>query len=443
MERINILIIKQVAMKTNHHLFLRCTVFIAVFAFLSPVFAQETAVSGRPRIIVFGFSNLTGDSSFSIPSETATDNLIFSLKLLNRYETIETDMFLRNLSDERLARYCASNSLDFILYGTLIHDSEGRQNYELSLFDREKGETTVHEAALGESVMDVFDVSDRLSASVLGSIIGRKLTFGSIQLVNAGLPAEFDVFIDDVPARSGEGMVGHIPDGPHLVRLVRKDSIPWGTPATLDFNVTVEDSATATVSFAFEALPVAEEETVVEDTVLIEDEPEESIPLRTGFMVSAYGVADFTFGDFSDVLDMVVGGGGSLEYTGSRFGCVVRGQWAMGIPAEDGVSEEGVDEYSSIAAFGGVFLRFPQAGGRAEIRMELAAGIWRHEISFCDETDVSGTQMDAAIEASIAFRVHSRPVGFEFAPLVTVLPEKSGVIIMGGIRAGLVLGGWR
>lgn len=444
MDKIKILV-KQVIMKTNRRVFLLCVTFVVILLNVSPVFAEESPTfagaassSGKPRIIVFGFLNLTGDSSFSIPTETATENLTFSLRLLNRYETIETDMFLRYLSDERLARYCALTGMDFILYGTLIQDSDGRQNYELSVFDREKGETTVRDVALGESVMDVFDISDRLSASVLGSILGRKLTFGSIQILNEGKPVEFNVFIDDVPVRSSEGTIDHVPDGPHHVHLVRKGPIPWGTPSTLDFDVTVEDSVTAVVSFAFESLSVAGDESDGEDPWADWEEEEEipDIPLREGLMVSAYAFGNAPVGKFIKVVEKMVGGGGSFEYAWSRFGCAVRGQWCTGFPEDDAV-----DEYSALSAFGGVFVRSSLAGGRAELRMELDGGIWQHKISFYGNTDMSGTQIDAVIQASLAFRAHSRFVGFELAPVVTVLPEESDVIVMGGVRAGLVFGG--
>lgn len=414
---------------------------LAVFASVFPVSAENLADSGKPRIVVFGFINLTGDSSFSIPTETATENLVFTLKLLPKYEAIETDLILRHLSDETLAKYCLLNRLDFILYGSLDEDSEGRQKYTLSLFDREKGETTVHESDTGDSVLEVFTVTDRLSASVLGTILGRRLTFGSIEIKNIGKPAEFDVFIDSVPVKSGEGIIDHIPDGPHTVHVVRTDAVPWGTLATLDYDVTVTEDGITPVSLEFEPILDTESETFTYDDSQDDEELEEEYKLRTGFAVSAYGFADAMFGKFGDVLDNAVGYGGSLEYSWSRVGLSLRGQWAMGIPADDGVTDEGVSDYQALAAFGGLFIRIPESYGSTEVRLELAGGLWRHELTFEGDTDWSGTQMDPAIQVSLALRIHSHFIGFEIAPYAMVLPEKKEFLFMGGVRAGLVVGG--
>lgn len=241
-------------MKVIRYASLLIAVLIAASLSPLPVSAEDVAASGKPRVAVFGFLNLTGDSAFTIPTETATENITFSLRLLNRYETVATDMILRDLSDTRLAQYCALNGLDFILYGTLTRNPDGRQSYELSIFDRKKGRTTVRETAQGESVMDVFDVADRLSVSVLGSIIGRRLSFGSIRLENANKQVEFDAFIDGVAVPSGGGAIDRVPEGSHSVRLVRKGDVPQGARKALDFAVTVKEGETAMVSFAFDTL---------------------------------------------------------------------------------------------------------------------------------------------------------------------------------------------
>ncbi len=150
----------------------------------------------KPRVAVLGYMNETGDSSFNIPTDTATEILMFSLKLLNRFEAVEADDVIDDVSDAGLADYCASRGCDYVLCGALTKDVDGTQTYKLWLFDNGKGVTTARETARGESVMDVFDIADRLSASVLDVIAGRKLTFGSLKFTNIGKPVDYDVFVD-------------------------------------------------------------------------------------------------------------------------------------------------------------------------------------------------------------------------------------------------------
>lgn len=244
-------------MKVNRNALLLTMVLVAALLSFLPVSAEESVATGRPRIAVFGFLNLTGDSSFSIPTETATNILSFTIQLLNKYEIVEVDVFSEVLSDASLMQYSVSKGLDFILYGTLVRNTEGRLRYELSLFDRGKGKTTLRETAQGESVMDVFDIADKLSASVLESIVGRRLAFGAIQIENKGIPVQVTVLVDGASAIPGEVVINHIPEGPHKIRIVRTDDVPPGTSATLDFDVTVAEGATVSIPFAFEQPSIA------------------------------------------------------------------------------------------------------------------------------------------------------------------------------------------
>lgn len=150
-------------------------------------FAQ--GITTKPRIAVFGFLNLTGDDGFDIPAETAGKNLAFALKMIGRYEVTEPVHLARNFSDSTLMEWCVENRIDTVLYGVIQLTSDGSEDYRLSVFDAAKKTTTVRETSSGQSVLDVFSVSDELIAAVLGAITGRHIGFGSIVFTNTGARA--------------------------------------------------------------------------------------------------------------------------------------------------------------------------------------------------------------------------------------------------------------
>lgn len=440
-------------MKYLRHVAFFAATLLNVFCAVSPAFSGELSPSIKPRIAVFGFLNLTGDDSFTIPTETATENLSFSLRLLNQYETVETDMILRDRTDARLARYCAAEGLNFILYGTLTQDSEGKQTYELALFDRQNGSTTVRKSETGESVMDVFEIADRLSASVLGSLAGRKITFGSVRFVNGGKPAAFDAFIDGVPVRSGEGTIDHVPDGAHVLRLVRTDAVPPGTPPTLDFTVTVAENAESTVSFAFEPLTA---------TVASQNPPESSSEDMTGakseslpdsaqnsrvrdsmkraftrFFFSPYAFVERSLGDYDTLFDYFGGGGVAAGYASSRFGLSLSWQTNKSSDPTDTVNHDSMNAFLA-----GAFYRVWLADGAFEIRPEIAGGAWSCSVLFKDRAgggSVSG--LDPAVQASVSCIAYRGSVGFSVTPLVTYLPATDVIRFAAGVRCGVSFGG--
>jgi formylglycine-generating enzyme required for sulfatase activity len=204
----------------------------------------------KPRVAVFGFINLTGDGAFDVPAETAGTTLFMSLRLLGLYEVSMPESIPRNLGEESLARWCAKNGVDTVLFGT-VSDSTDGQEYGLSVFDNAKKSLTVRQTAHGSSVLDVFGVADELIQSTLDSITGRHIGFGSLEFRNDGVTGTYTASVDGIDLGENPGTVDHITSGTHSV-VVRQGSADIAT-----ISVTVAEGKTATVSFALQAAQTA------------------------------------------------------------------------------------------------------------------------------------------------------------------------------------------
>jgi formylglycine-generating enzyme required for sulfatase activity/TolB-like protein len=236
-------------------------VALCAFAHLA-VFSQnaqdDQKAPARPKLAVFGFNNLTGDSQFDIAAETSSDNLAFAMRMLGKYDVSSSMLTLRNVNDARLGEYCADTSTDFVLIGSIGRGKGGGQAYTLSVYDRGKGKTSISKTASGSGVLDVFGITDDLTLSVLSAVTGRHVGFGSISFANSGENADYEVEVDGASLGKNPSTVDHIVDGVHVVKVFRGTG--KARSEILSNSVTVTEGAVTEVPFKLEkgAAPKAE-----------------------------------------------------------------------------------------------------------------------------------------------------------------------------------------
>ncbi|HOT63313.1 MAG TPA: SUMF1/EgtB/PvdO family nonheme iron enzyme, partial [Treponemataceae bacterium] len=204
----------------------------------------------RPRLAAFGFNNLTGDARFDLPAEASTETLALSMRMLGIYDVAFSDMILRNGSIERLADYCARESVDFVLFGDISPSGKDSWKFRLSVFDRASGSVTITKTAACAGVLGVFDATDRLMVSVLTAITGRHVGFGSLAFVNTGDALDFEVDVDGFFLARNPATVDRLLDGTHRVQVYQGTGQVRTEVYAQD--VTITEGKTATVSFALE-----------------------------------------------------------------------------------------------------------------------------------------------------------------------------------------------
>ncbi len=176
----------------------------AVIVVLSVVFAipfaiaAENPVSDRLHVALSDFSNRTDDPSYDTPCAQFSDTLFLTLRLLNSYEVKKTHTVPSAMDDATLQQWCAENNTDSLLYGEVRGGPNATQNYRLSVYGRAQQSTIISETYTGSSVFDVFSASDSLIGTVLSSLSGRHMGFGSLSFRNTGANGSWAAVLDGV-----------------------------------------------------------------------------------------------------------------------------------------------------------------------------------------------------------------------------------------------------
>lgn len=189
-------------------------------------FAQIPNVS-LPHVAILGFANKTGDASFDTPAATATESLALTIRLLGSYEPVAPGTAPAATTDKDLLAWCEKESVDYVLYGTIASAKGGAQAYDLAVFDRAKGKTTIRKNAKGASIFDVFSNADTLTFAVIDAIAGRHVGFGSIafELANSGsAEGKVTVLLDGAMIAETIAPIDRVVEGRHLV------SVTWEAP---------------------------------------------------------------------------------------------------------------------------------------------------------------------------------------------------------------------
>jgi len=200
------------------------SVFLTALAclFLFSVIQVSAQTSEKPHLAVFGFLNQTGDDAFTIPAETASGNLLTTMKLLSLFAVTEPDAIPRNITDSVLDQWCTKNNIDFVIFGTVSKTQDNKQSYQLDYFSRSAKKVTDRKNETGESVLDVFSIVDTLTGEMLGVISNNKISFGSLEFANKGKSGDYDIYLDDVFIQTNPVRFERVPSGDHAVRVVQK-----------------------------------------------------------------------------------------------------------------------------------------------------------------------------------------------------------------------------
>jgi len=244
-----------------------CAGLAVLWCGVSALLFSESAPGARPRVVTMGFINLTDDDGFDIPAETSSSNLALSMRMLGLYDVEDSTMYLRSLAPENLLKYCKDNSADYLLYGTLGSNSGGGQLYDLSVFDAAKGSTTIRKDAEGETVLDSFGATDELILSVLSSISGRHVGFGSLKFANTGDPVNYEIAVDGVFLEPNPVSADRMLAGDHEIKVYQK--LGQARVEVFSGNATVAENKSSTFSFALDKSTL-EDSAVLLKTVFVE-----------------------------------------------------------------------------------------------------------------------------------------------------------------------------
>jgi formylglycine-generating enzyme required for sulfatase activity len=188
------------------------------------VFGEQIVAFGddatKPHIAVVRFSNRTGINSYDAACVAATDTLVLTLTQLGRYRVQSEESAGKGEAEFRAM--AVEKQLDFIIFGTMSKSASGGIDCVLSVFDRAKGKTALSQSRKAQGVLDIFDATDDLVVSVLESMTGAHIGFGSVTLKNTGEQGRYSVFVDG--ARAGDNLesLDKVLTGRRTVTIVQK-----------------------------------------------------------------------------------------------------------------------------------------------------------------------------------------------------------------------------
>ncbi len=211
----------------------------------SPLFGQD---AGKAHVAVVQFSNATGSDSYDVACSAATDTLVLTLRELGRYIVEPGETLAPGGGDEGLHDVAEERNLDFVLYGRMSTPESGGIRCSLSVYDRAKGKTTLTRSQKATGVLDIFDATDRLVVSVLESMTGGHIGFGTVSLENAGEEGSYEVLVDGSSIGRDLKSLDRMPMGQHLVVIAQKRML--GDREIASSSVEVKEGETTELGFS-------------------------------------------------------------------------------------------------------------------------------------------------------------------------------------------------
>ena len=169
---------------------------IILFTVSASIYSAETL---KPRIAVFPLINPSKDTQIEIISENVKKTAELTLKMIDRYEVIDTSVTDYSDTPQDFRRYTEENSIDSVIFGKADIHEDGSILIEMSVFSRGENSIIMTESETAETVFDIFDASDRLLISMMEEFSGMEhIGFGSIKLANSGENGKYNLYIDNV-----------------------------------------------------------------------------------------------------------------------------------------------------------------------------------------------------------------------------------------------------
>jgi hypothetical protein len=224
------------------------TILILFFIFFtvggtSVLFGQEGA---NAHVAVLRFANETSSTSYDAACKAATDTLVLTLQQLGRYRLQSEEA--SGSGEEALRAMAEEKHLDFIMYGKMSTGESGGIDCRLSVFDRAKGTTTLSQTRKAAGVLDIFDTADELVVSVLESMTGSHIGFGSLTLGNTGEKGSYRVLVDGYSVGADVASLERVLNGRHTVTVLQRRML--GDREIARSSVEIKEGETAEIQFA-------------------------------------------------------------------------------------------------------------------------------------------------------------------------------------------------
>src|SRR5208283_2189532 len=150
------------------------------------------------RIALYQPAGQKEDMTLAAVLRTVADSIELSLDLLQRYEVTRLSAADPAADLDKVRAYCQENRIDQAILGSGVARPGGGYRFRLVVYDRKTDKITTDRQGTSNGVLDMFEVTDALVASLLDSLSGTHLLFGSLSVQSDPAGATISVNGKDV-----------------------------------------------------------------------------------------------------------------------------------------------------------------------------------------------------------------------------------------------------
>ena len=237
-----------------------------VITYSVPLYSQEGAA--KPRIAVKKLTVSDAENiQLQVISERVTDNTELVLKFMNEYDLTSVDFSGAAESEAALLEYCNKNNIDNIVYGKTYTGEDNSFVIEMSVYSRGKEQTVMTRTGTAETALDIFEASDKLTASIIEEFSGVHIAFGKIHLTGTGVEGSYQPFVDGEPFPENSSQIDNLLIGKRTVEI--KQTRMLGETVIDTQEIIVKENSITELSFEIPHLLPAESEVIGEQDRII------------------------------------------------------------------------------------------------------------------------------------------------------------------------------
>lgn len=160
-----------------------------------PVFSQAKGRVSRPLVILTPLTSPPGDTVAETLASTMTSSIDLMLKLAGTVDLERADFLSPTTALAQTILYYRERKADEAVYGTVKPSADGAYRVELDIWSSSKprGRPTVVRRTM-TNLLSSFDVADHLSLTVASTVVGRKLSEGTLLVHNVSDLSDFSVY---------------------------------------------------------------------------------------------------------------------------------------------------------------------------------------------------------------------------------------------------------
>ncbi|MCL2480377.1 MAG: PorT family protein [Spirochaetaceae bacterium] len=222
-----------------------------------------------PKISVFPLENKEKDIQIEVISSNIQKTVEFNLKMINKYNIIQSNVANYSSDNLWLSEYCERNKIDDLIFGKALVQPDGSIFIEMSVFNKQKGAISLTRSETAATVLDIFYAADKLAVEMMHGFSGMHLGFGAVKFINSGDKGSYSVYIDNVAIGENIDNLSTVLNGPRKVIITQVRM--FGEEILYDQTINILEDKTTEVNFSIPGFMEKESHSIAKHEKPIEE----------------------------------------------------------------------------------------------------------------------------------------------------------------------------